>query len=60
MIDRNISKADIKDILNNPTNKWDSPINNSIVYFKDGKMVAIDKDEFSIKTVYKGRGKKNE
>lgn len=60
MIDRNISKNEIKSILENPTNKWESPINNSIVYFKDGKMVAIDKDELSVKTVYKGRGKKNE
>ena len=60
MIDRNISKEDIKEILEEPINKWNSPINNSIVYFKNKKMVAIDKDELSVKTVYKGRGKKNE
>ena len=60
MIDRNIDIEKIKDILNNPTSQWESKINDSIVYFKDKKMVAIDNKEFFIKTVYKGRGKKNE
>lgn len=60
MIDRNITKEDIKNILEDPTNHWYSPINNSEVFFKDKKMVAIDIEELSIKTAYKGRGKKNE
>lgn len=60
MIDRNITKEDIKNILENPTNHWYSPINNSEVFFKDKKMVAIDIEELSVKTAYKGRGKKNE
>lgn len=60
MIDRNITKEDIKNILENPENSWFSPINNSQVFFKDKKMVAIDIEELSIKTAYKGRGKKNE
>lgn len=60
MIDRNITKEDIKNILEDPTNHWYSPINNSEVFFKDKKMVAIDIEELSVKTVYKGRGKKNE
>lgn len=60
MIDRNITKEDIKNILENPTNHWFSPINNSEVFFKDKKMVAIDIEELSIKTAYKGRGKKDE
>lgn len=60
MLDRNITKEDIKSILENPENSWFSPINNSQVFFKDKKMVAIDIDELSIKTAYKGRGKKNE
>lgn len=59
MIDRNITKEDIKNILENPTNHWFSPINNSEVFFKDKKMVAIDIEELSIKTAYKGRGKKD-
>jgi len=60
MIDRNIAKEDVKSILENPENSWFSPINNSQVFFKDKKMVAIDIEELSIKTAYKGRGKKNE
>ena len=60
MIDRNITKEDIKSILENPENSWFSPINNSQVFFKNKKMVAIDIEELSIKTAYKGRGKKNE
>lgn len=60
MIDRNITKEDIKNILEDPTNHWYSPINNSEVFFKDKKMVAIDIEELSVKTAYKGRGKKNE
>lgn len=60
MVDRNITKEDIKNILENPTNHWYSPINNSEVFFKDKKMVAIDIEELSVKTAYKGRGKKNE
>lgn len=60
MIDRNITKEDIKTILEDPTNHWYSPINNSEVFFKDKKMVAIDIEELSVKTAYKGRGKKNE
>ena len=60
MIDRNITKEDIKSILENPDNSWFSPINNSQVFFKDKKMVAIDIEELSIKTAYKGRGKKDE
>lgn len=60
MIDRNITKEDIKNILEDPTNHWYSPINNSEVFFKDKKMVAIDIKELSVKTAYKGRGKKNE
>lgn len=60
MIDRNITKEDIKKILEDPTNHWYSPINNSEVFFKDKKMVAIDIEELSVKTAYKGRGKKNE
>lgn len=60
MIDRNITKEDIKNILENPESSWFSPINNSQVFFKDKKMVAIDIEELSIKTAYKGRGKKNE
>lgn len=60
MIDRNITKEDIKNILGDPTNHWYSPINNSEVFFKDKKMVAIDIEELSVKTAYKGRGKKNE
>lgn len=60
MIDRNITKEDIKNILEDPTNYWYSPINNSEVFFKDKKMVAIDIEELSVKTAYKGRGKKNE
>nr|DAF33878.1 MAG TPA: hypothetical protein [Caudoviricetes sp.] len=60
MIDRNIAKEDIKNILEDPTNHWYSPINNSEVFFKDKKMVAIDIEELSVKTAYKGRGKKNE
>lgn len=60
MIDRNITKEDIKNILEDPTNHWYSPINNSEVFFKDKKMVAIDIEELSVKTTYKGRGKKNE
>lgn len=60
MIDRNITKEDIKNILEDPTNHWHSPINNSEVFFKDKKMVAIDIEELSVKTAYKGRGKKNE
>ncbi len=60
MIDRNITKEDIKNILENPKNSWFSPINNSQVFFNDKKMVAIDIEELSVKTVYKGRGKKNE
>lgn len=60
MIDRNITKEDIKNILENPINHWFSPINNSEVFFKDKKMVAIDIEELSIKTAYKGRGKKDE
>lgn len=60
MIDRNITKEDIKNILEEPTNHWYSPINNSEVFFKDKKMVAIDIEELSVKTAYKGRGKKNE
>lgn len=60
MIDRNITKEDIKNILEDPTNHWYSPINNSVVFFKDKKMVAIDIEELSVKTAYKGRGKKNE
>ena len=60
MIDRNITKEDIKNILEVPTNHWYSPINNSEVFFKDKKMVAIDIEELSVKTAYKGRGKKNE
>jgi hypothetical protein len=60
MIDRNITKEDIKNILEDPINHWYSPINNSEVFFKDKKMVAIDIEELSVKTVYKGRGKKNE
>lgn len=60
MIDRNITKEDIKNILEDPTNHWYSPINNSEVFFKDKKMVAIDIEELSAKTAYKGRGKKNE
>lgn len=60
MIDRNITKEDIKNILENPENSWFSPINNSQVFFKDKKMVAIDIEELSIKTAYKGRGKKDE
>ena len=59
MIDRNITKEDIKNILEDPTNHWYSPINNSEVFFKDKKMVAIDIEELSVKTAYKGRGKKN-
>lgn len=58
MIDRNITKEDIKNILEDPTNHWYSPINNSEVFFKDKKMVAIDIEELSVKTAYKGRGKK--
>lgn len=60
MIDRNITKEDIKEILETPTNHWFSPINNSEVFFKNKKMVAIDIEDLNIKTVYKGRGKKNE
>lgn len=60
IIDRNITKEDIKNILEDPTNHWYSPINNSEVFFKDKKMVAIDIEELSVKTAYKGRGKKNE
>lgn len=60
MIDRNITKEDIKNILEDPINHWYSPINNSEVFFKDKKMVAIDIEELSVKTAYKGRGKKNE
>lgn len=60
MIDRNITKEDIKNILEDPTNHWYSPINNSEVFFKDKKMVAIDIEELSVKTAYRGRGKKNE
>ena len=60
MIDRNITKEDIKNILEDPTNHWYSPINNSEVFFKDKKMAAIDIEELSVKTAYKGRGKKNE
>ncbi len=60
MIDRNITKEDIKNILEDPTNHWYSPINNSEVFFKDKKMVAIDIEELSVKPAYKGRGKKNE
>lgn len=60
MIDRNITKEDIKNILEDPTNHWYSPINNSEVFFKDKKMVAIDIEELSVKTAYKGRGKKND
>lgn len=60
MIDRNITKEDIKNILEDPTNHWYSSINNSEVFFKDKKMVAIDIEELSVKTAYKGRGKKNE
>lgn len=60
MIDRNITREDIKNILEDPTNHWYSPINNSEVFFKDKKMVAIDIEELSVKTAYKGRGKKNE
>lgn len=60
MIDRNITKEDIKNILEDPINHWYSPINNSEVFFKDKKMVDIDIEELSVKTVYKGRGKKNE
>lgn len=60
MIDRNITKEDIKNILEDPTNHWYSPINNSEVFFKDKKMVAIDIEELGVKTAYKGRGKKNE
>lgn len=60
MIDRNITKEDIKNILEEPTNHRYSPINNSEVFFKDKKMVAIDIEELSVKTAYKGRGKKNE
>ena len=60
MIDRNITKEDIKSILEDPDNSWFSPINNSQVFFKNKKMVAIDIEELSIKTAYKGRGKKNE
>ena len=60
MIDRNITKEDIKNILEDPTNHWYSPINNSEVFFKDKKMVAIDIEELSVKTADKGRGKKNE
>lgn len=60
MIDRNITKEDIKNILEDPTNHWYSPINKSEVFFKDKKMVAIDIEELSVKTAYKGRGKKNE
>lgn len=60
MIDRNITKEDIKNILEDPTNHWYSPINNSEVFFKNKKMVAIDIEELSVKTAYKGRGKKNE
>lgn len=60
MIDRNITKEDIKNILEDPTNHWYSHINNSEVFFKDKKMVAIDIEELSVKTAYKGRGKKNE
>lgn len=60
MIDRNITKEDIKNILEDPTNHWYSPINNSEVFFKDKKMVAIDIEELNVKTAYKGRGKKNE
>ena len=60
MIDRNSTKEDIKNILEDPTNHWYSPINNSEVFFKDKKMVAIDIEELSVKTAYKGRGKKNE
>lgn len=60
MIDRNITKEDIKNILEDPTNHWYSPINNSEIFFKDKKMVAIDIEELSVKTAYKGRGKKNE
>lgn len=60
MIDRNITKEDIKNILEDPTNHWYSPINNSEVFFKDKKMVAIDIEGLSVKTAYKGRGKKNE
>lgn len=60
MIDRNITKEDIKNILEDPTNHWYSPINNSEVFFKDKKMIAIDIEELSVKTAYKGRGKKNE
>ena len=60
MIDRNITKEDIKNILEDPTNHWYSPINNSEVFFKDKKMVVIDIEELSVKTAYKGRGKKNE
>ncbi len=60
MVDRNITKEDIKNILENPTNHWYSLINNSEVFFKDKKMVAIDIEELSVKTAYKGRGKKNE
>lgn len=60
MIDRNITKEDIKNILEDPTNHWYSPINNSEVFFKDKKMVAIDIEKLSVKTAYKGRGKKNE
>lgn len=60
MIDRNITKEDIKEILQEPTNQWYNPINDSQVFFKNKKMVALDREELSIKTVYKGRGKKNE
>lgn len=60
MIDRNITKEDIKDILESPKNHWFSPINDSEVFFKNKKMVAIDIKKLSIKTAYKGRGKKDE
>lgn len=41
MIDRNITKEDIKNILEDPTNHWYSPINNSEVFFKDKKWLLL-------------------
>ena len=59
-MDRNITKEDIKKILQEPTNQWYNSTNDSQVFFKTKKMVALDREELSIKTVYKGREKKNE
>ncbi len=59
MIDRNITKEEIKEILENPTNHWYTTINNSEVFFKDKKMVAVNKENLNITTTYRGRGKKN-